>query len=113
VTTIHMVIADDEPRIGELLRRTFTAYLTSIRITVVADGEAALDLCSSQHVDLLLTDYLMPTMNGSDLARAQRARGAQLLIVLMSGGNVDWAAVNMFGGLAARQTTRRNAACVR
>ena len=97
MTIIHVVIADDEPRIGELLRRTFTAYLSGIRISVVSDGQAALDLCSSQRVDLLLTDYLMPKMNGIDLARALRGRGEQLLIVLMSGGNVDWAAVNLCG----------------
>ena len=97
MATFHIVIADGDSRIGELLRRTVAVCLPGVRITVVADGQAALDICASQRVDLLLTDYLMPKLDGIDLARTLRACGKRLLIVLISSVSVDRAVVDACG----------------
>lgn len=56
-------------------RRLMSAALASAgyRAVEAADGAAALALVQSQQVDVVLTDYNMPRMNGIDLVRALRA----------------------------------------
>jgi CheY-like chemotaxis protein len=93
LTAPHILIADDEPQLGELLRRSVAAYLPAARTTVVADGYAALQVCLGQPVDLLLTDEVMPRLSGIDLARLLRTRGRRLPIILVSGSGVARAAV--------------------
>src|SRR5207302_2718721 len=55
-----------------------------------SDGiEAVRLLESSDHVNLVLTDMVMPNMGGSDLARHLSRTHPQLPIVFMSGYNED------------------------
>ena len=54
--TPHILIADDEPQLGELLKRSVAACLPAARTRVVRDGYAALQVCLGQPVDLLMTD---------------------------------------------------------
>lgn len=63
--------------------------LDALDCTVVqaADGAEALKVLASTHVDLLVLDYAMPTLNGLDVLRALRAspKHADLPVVLVSG----------------------------
>ena len=54
------------------------------------DGEDALEVAAGHALDLLITDIVMPKINGSDLARRLRAQNPALRIVYISGyvGNV-------------------------
>lgn len=56
-------------------RRLVSAALTraGYRAIEAADGAEALAVAQSQHVDLVLTDYNMPRMNGIELVQALRA----------------------------------------
>jgi two-component system chemotaxis response regulator CheY len=56
-------------------RRLVSAALASAgyRAIEAADGVAALAVAQSQQVDLVLTDYNMPRMNGVELVQALRA----------------------------------------
>lgn len=47
----------------------------------------ALDLLQSHHVDLVLTDQMMPGLMGTDLARQLRATHPLLPIIIVSGVN--------------------------
>jgi two-component system sensor histidine kinase EvgS len=46
------------------------------------NGEQALECCSEQHFDLLITDCQMPVMDGLTLTRLLRERQQQPLIIL-------------------------------
>lgn len=80
-----ILLVDDEP----LVRKATSRLLRSMGYTVLAaeSGEVALAL-ASQHldeIDLVLTDVVMPEMNGLDLARELSRRSPSLKILFMSG----------------------------
>ena len=72
----------------DVIRRMVTRMLTLAGYTVVeaADGHEALTLLRrhEQPVDLLLTDVLMPGMNGTELAAHVLHEFAGIRVVLMS-----------------------------
>src|SRR5262249_38686820 len=56
-------------------------------VTTASDGLAALRVLEQQQdrFDLLLTDFLMPGLNGFNLSRMARARQPSLKILYLSG----------------------------
>jgi two-component system cell cycle sensor histidine kinase/response regulator CckA len=60
--------------------------LFGFRVIKAASAEAALDeLERSGHVDLVLTDIVMPHMSGRELARVLAGKRPEIKIVFMSG----------------------------
>ena len=45
------------------------------QVAQAASGDAALQLCETTRFDLILSDWMMPGMNGLDFCRAFRALG--------------------------------------
>jgi len=80
-----ILLVEDEPDVRELIRM----LLLQAGFTVVSasNGTEAL-LVEDQldtEVDLLITDVVMPEMNGSDLAQQLRQRRPQMRVVFISG----------------------------
>ena len=78
-----LLVDDDAP-----VRATAAALLRSLGYTVIeaSSGRAALEwLCGETEVALLLTDVVMPDMNGPALVEAARALRPGLPVVFMSG----------------------------
>jgi two-component system chemotaxis response regulator CheY len=71
---ILILIADDEESIVELLA-TFVADLGYIAL-LAQNGQQALDLARERGPALIITDLMMPVMNGADLILALRAEAA-------------------------------------
>jgi CheY-like chemotaxis protein len=87
-TRLRILLAEDIP----MVREAIGALLEDEGHTVVraADGQEALEaLRAGAEVDVLLSDVLMPRMDGAALARAVRAEWPGLPIILMSGHAVD------------------------
>jgi CheY-like chemotaxis protein len=55
------------------------------RVLQAVSGRVALQLLSECRVDLLVTDFAMPEMNGAQLAEAVRAGWPELPVMLVSG----------------------------
>ncbi|MDB5556080.1 MAG: sensor/response regulator hybrid [Rhizobium sp.] len=55
------------------------------RVTPAHSGKAALELLSSTHFDIVITDHAMPQMTGAQLIAEIRARDANLPIILATG----------------------------
>ncbi len=68
---ILILIADDEEPIVELLA-TFVADLVYTHL-VAQNGQQALDLAHERWPALIITDLMMPVLNGADLILALRA----------------------------------------
>jgi PAS domain S-box-containing protein len=66
----HILVADDNADMREYLRRLLS---DSFEVTTVADGEAALERIRIRRPDLVLTDVMMPRLDGFGLL--QRLRG--------------------------------------
>lgn len=84
MTTI--LIVEDEFAIAELLRDTLSDE--GYQVVVATDGREALELLASQQVDLILSDLMMPRMDGRTLIERLRAdpRFAAIPVVVMSAG---------------------------
>lgn len=79
-----VLLVDDNER----LRAAIVQQLASLgyRVLEAADGPAALMVLNTEHVDLLLTDVVMPgNMSGFDLARLVLARWPAMKAVITSG----------------------------
>ncbi len=83
-THSHILVAEDEPEIranlGRLLR------LEGFEVSLAAGGKQALQLLQARLPDLVLTDLMMPGMDGRQLLRTLRGdpRTARLPVVFLS-----------------------------
>lgn len=79
----HILLADDNSDMLEYLRRILNEHY---EVHGVRDGLEALDYVRKFDVDLVLTDVMMPRMNGFELLRELRAssRTQSIPIILLS-----------------------------
>lgn len=78
-----IMIVDDEPFIGELLTRFLSKRgYEAISFT---SGQKALTYLENNPVNLVLTDLVMPEMNGIELIKAVKALHPNLPILVMLG----------------------------
>jgi CheY-like chemotaxis protein len=79
------LVVEDDPVIRKLLQSVLTA--NGYRVLEATTGEEALDVAASHEsgLDLVVTDFVLPGMNGPELVGALRARNPGLRALLMSG----------------------------
>jgi CheY-like chemotaxis protein len=79
-----ILIVDDEFGLAEMLREMLHDY--GYDVVLAINGRLALDILGERRVDLLITDLMMPVMDGAELAAAVRNSDAlrRLPIVLMT-----------------------------
>ena len=75
-----ILVVEDEPSIGEVV----SLYLrrAGYEVTVVQDGQAALDLLSRETPSLVVLDLMLPKVDGLEITRWLRARGDVPIIML-------------------------------
>jgi two-component system cell cycle sensor histidine kinase/response regulator CckA len=80
-----VLVAEDEDEIRSPLRRLLAAQ--GFRVLDAADGPGALQVAERHEgpIHLLLTDILMPGMNGGELARRLLLARPGLRVIFMSG----------------------------
>ena len=86
----HLLVIDDEPHIGRIVRMTFERG--PFRVSHAYDGQSGLALLAEHgDVDCVLVDLNMPGMSGVDFLRAARQDGrwsAVLMLVLTAAGQI-------------------------
>jgi two-component system, cell cycle response regulator CpdR len=79
----RVVIAEDEAGVREFVTRALV--IDGHEVTAVEDGLEALEALSSDKFDLLLTDIVMPNLDGIALALKVGSLYPDMRILLMSG----------------------------
>lgn len=81
----RVLVVDDEPRIVGFIERWLDDLGYQVRVTT--RPEAALELLRAEpdEYDLVMTDYLMPGMNGLQLAARMRQIRRDLPILMTTG----------------------------
>lgn len=76
-----LVAEDDQP-----LRDLFCTVLTTHGYTAIPaeDGQAALEILENTYIDLIISDVMMPKLDGYALTRALREAGYTLPILLIT-----------------------------
>ena len=72
-TTPSILIVDDEFGLAEMLREMLRE--SGFEVTLAINGRLALEILKEGKVDLVLTDMMMPVMDGAELALAMRSDG--------------------------------------
>lgn len=86
-----VLVVDDEFMVTEVI----VSALEDMGFMVIQanNGEKALELLEHETPSLIISDFMMPVMNGLELAEAlkQHSKWAGVPIILMSGGHADQA----------------------
>ncbi len=64
---IRILVVDDHPNTADTLARAISHLGPEVEVLSAESGEKALDLVKDRAVDLLITDMVMPGMNGLEL----------------------------------------------
>ncbi|HWM16560.1 MAG TPA: response regulator transcription factor [Microbacterium sp.] len=77
-----ILIVEDEPRIGAFLSRGLeSAGYTTV---TVEDGAEGLERALGDDIDLVLLDVGLPTMDGFEVLRQLRGRGAAVPVIMLT-----------------------------
>ena len=79
----NILLAEDDAAVREFVQRALTH--SGHRVTAVADGYGAAKALAKAEYDLLLTDIVMPGMDGIDLAAAAAEARPGMAVLLMTG----------------------------
>lgn len=79
-----VLVVDDEPDIALTIRAILERF--GHHVTCVLDGELALKRIAANSYDVIITDIIMPDVDGARLIREARRLGSQARIVAISGG---------------------------
>lgn len=80
---IHILLAEDDDSMREYLRRALERV--GYMVTAVDRGTTALPLIETQSFDLLLTDIVMPEMDGIELAQRAGAIAPGMRVMFITG----------------------------
>ena len=83
----RILLAEDEPSVREFVQRALVHQ--GHQVTTVNDGGEALEALEDERFDLLLTDIVMPRVDGVALALKASKEYPHMRIVLMTGYAAD------------------------
>jgi len=86
----RLLIVDDEPNVLKALQRVFRQE--NYEVLTAPDGDEALRLCSATPVDVVISDYMMPKMNGAELLRRFKQTWPDTIRIMLT-GHADTGAV--------------------
>jgi len=105
-----IVVVDDEPDLLELAREVLSG--NGYTVLCGASGEDTLTLLRSNSVDLLISDVIMPGMDGYELASKVRIEFPHVKILMVSGfddtGRVDDTGTELKARVLAKPYSSRN-----
>jgi DNA-binding response OmpR family regulator len=86
-TRRQLLVVDDDTDIQKLLSRTFA--LMGYDVNLAGNGREAMNLFLANSYDLVITDFQMPLMDGSQLSHLVKERSPSTPVVMITGGFDD------------------------
>lgn len=84
IESATVLIVDDDPVLLNLVAEQISLF--GYQPVLASNGEKALEIAQKQkNIDLLLTDVMMPKMNGVDLAKQLATLYPEIKVLFMSG----------------------------
>lgn len=77
-----LLIVEDEETLRESLRRVL--HHEGYEVDSVESSEAALEVIRDKHYDIVITDIILPGMNGIDLVRTCRKRNPEIILIVIT-----------------------------
>ena len=86
----RMLLVDDEPNVLKALQRVF--HQENYQITTAASAQDALELLNKAPFHLMISDYMMPGMNGAELLKQAKSIKPEMIRIMLT-GHADTGAV--------------------
>ncbi len=80
----RILVVDDDPYITSMLRKLFERK--GFIVDDAQDGKQALEMMKRELPDLVVTDIIMPEMEGAEFIMKVRTMAPQMKIIAISGG---------------------------
>ncbi len=84
-TPKNILLVDDDQRFVTMLAEEFMNCRNIFCILTAENGNEALKVLESAHVDVVVTDLNMPVMNGFDLILHMKENHPSIPVIVMSG----------------------------
>ena len=85
-----LLLVDDEPLIRESLARELAS--ATLAVTVAASGEEAVARLGREWFDVVVSDLVMPGLDGFQVLKAAKGRDRAIAVILLTGfGDMDTA----------------------
>ena len=79
-----VILCVDDDHVG-LATRRMVLSLAGYHVLTASSGAGAFRLLRRKHVDLVITDYFLPGMNGAELTTASKATNPNLPVIVLTG----------------------------
>ena len=80
------ILCVDDEAVPRTLRRLIL-LTQGYEVVAASNAAEALDILSTRHFDLVLTDHIMPSVTGTELTRRIKATMPHMPVILISGVN--------------------------
>jgi DNA-binding response OmpR family regulator len=104
----HILVIDDDKSILSVIVELLT--LSGHRVDVAENGKIGLKLAGLNRYDLIITDVVMPELDGFDVLMALKESATDVGIIVMSGGSTKLDAdqlLRMAGHMGAVKVLRK------
>ena len=81
----RILFVDDEPAVLDSIRRSFRSHRFHWEMQFASSAAAAIDLLAEAPVDVIVTDFRMPEVDGGQLLAIVRERWPGTARVMLSG----------------------------
>jgi CheY-like chemotaxis protein len=78
-----VLVVDDNDDVRDVL--VLTLSLLGYDVSQACSGAAGLEMMAVALPDVLVTDFLMPNMNGAEMVKSARARGFDMPVIFATG----------------------------
>jgi DNA-binding NtrC family response regulator len=85
---IPVLLVDDDADMLDLMQMAF-AESGNFEVTACLDARDAVEILKKQPIEVVISDYRMPVMNGGVFVRAARETGYEGLFIIYSGRGKD------------------------
>ena len=90
----HLLIVEDDRNLRDLLvtvlkRNGYTAHPAQ-------DGREALEIMDHQHIDLVITDIMMPDVDGYELTASLRQVNSDLPVIMVTAKAVSYTHLDVY-----------------
>jgi two-component system response regulator VicR len=94
---LRVLVVEDEESAAEVLATVLE--LQGFRVTIAANGKRAIEILADVQPALIITDYMMPVMDGIEMAQLVRRTPAYATVPILMTSGAPESAVTQYGAL--------------
>lgn len=80
---VRILVVDDDKDVLSMLSRHFR--YAGFEVQTAANGEEALQILAELKIDIVISDIIMPVMNGIEMLRTIKAEYPMIRVIMISG----------------------------